>query len=162
MLDNIVRVALQGGNNFSLKSFALTYVGKVCHTEYDVLTRPHIPEVKFGINRIGGKSAELILCREHILYRPDKHRVELLVLGCSVGEACAAHHLAPILTAPSAVFSVLAPSELIDQKRPGIRVKKLIIQCEIYHLTAVAAKTYLAGRGKFEFGVYHKNLFSLF
>ena len=102
-------------------------VEKIDEAEHYILPAPEIPSPELGFRRIGREPPELILRPEHVTYRRLENRVELVVpRQGGIGEAGAAHHLAPVLAPPSGVCVVDAGMpEQSDEFLPDRDVEKL-------------------------------------
>ena len=126
LFDHVVGMAAQRGENVGPERFVRADLEEILHPQQDVFAAPDVPAVEFLFRRIGGEAAECVLRGEHIAHGRFERLIERRVARGLIGEAAAAHHLAPVFAAPAAVGIVHAAlAELIDEQLPQIGVEQL-------------------------------------
>ena len=126
MRDDVVGGEADEGDDFVFKCLIGADLEEIFHTENDIFSAPKVPGAEFGLLREGRDSAFLIDDGEHIAHGFGEDVEQLCIARIFINEHRAAHHLSPILAAPTVVDTVDGSAELIDKTAPHLAVGELI------------------------------------
>ena len=160
LFDHVVGMAAQRGENVGLERFVRADFEEILHPQQDILAAPDVPAVEFLLGRVGGEAAKRVLRGEHIAHGGLERLIERRIARGLIGEAAAAHHLAPVFAAPAAVGIVHAAlAELIDEQLPQIGVEQLDFFNIADGIHQRAGKDVAAGRqGEERVGVFARRI----